>query len=220
VSGITRERQDAYALESQQRTARAQESGYLDAEIVAVEQLARDEFPRPDTTLEALSELRPSFAADGSVTAGNSSGINDGAAAIAVLSAGALEEHGVRPRARIVDWAVSGVEPELMGRGPVPATEALMARTGLEIAEVDVFEVNEAFASVVLNAIDKLGLPPERTNINGGAISLGHPPGATGLRMVLAALNELDRREGRYALITMCLGGGQGMSMVIERVAE
>ena len=217
-TGIGRARQDEYAYRSQQRTEIARKNGYLAEEIVGVDAVTEDEFPRPETTMEALEGLRTPFREGGCVTAGNSSGLNDGAAAIAVLSASAAERHGVEPDGRLLDWAVVGVEPDLMGRGPVPATQLVMERTGLSVSDMDVAEVNEAFAVVVLNAIDQLRLDPDIVNPNGGAISIGHPPGATGLRMTMAALNELRRRGGRYGLVTMCLGAGQGMAIVVENL--
>ncbi len=217
-AGISKDLQDEYALQSQQRTARATAAGYLAEEIVAFADVERDEFPRPATTAEKLAAMASPFRDGGTVTAGNSSGINDGASAVGVVSEEALSRHGLEPWARIVDWAAVGCEPQLMGRGPVPATEALFARTGLGADDMDVIEINEAFAVVVLNAIKELGLDPERVNRNGGAISIGHPPGATGIRMTLAALNELRRTNGRYGLLTMCLGAGQGMSMIVENL--
>lgn len=217
-AGIDRDRQDAYALESQRRTQRAGERAYLAEEILALPELAVDEFPRPETTAEKLASMGTPFRPGGRVTAGNSSGINDGAAAMMVLAEDAAQRRGVEPWARLVDWEVVGCEPELMGRGPVPATRALFERTGLTAKDMDVAEVNEAFAVVVVHAIDELGLDPERTNPNGGAISLGHPPGATGLRMAISALNELHRTGGRYGLLTMCLGAGQGMAMIVENL--
>lgn len=217
-SGIGKEAQDEYALASQQRTARAQEAGYLAEEIVAFAGVEVDEFPRPQTTADKLAAMRSPFREGGTVTAGNSSGVNDGAAAIGVVSGETVDRLGLEPDARIVDWAVVGCEPELMGRGPVPATEALFARTGLRADDMDVVEINEAFAVVVLNAVRDLHLDPERVNRNGGAIAIGHPPGATGIRMTLAAVNELRRTRGRYGLLTMCLGAGQGMSMIVENL--
>lgn len=217
-TGISRERQDDYAFRSQRLTQEAVESGVLAEEILPVAGLERDEYPRPQVTREKLAGLRSPFRDGGAVTAGNSSGVNDGAGAISVLSGDAVERLGVEPLARVVDWAVVGCDPKLMGHGPVPSTEALFARTGLGAADMDVIEVNEAFAVVVLNAIDQLKLDPERVNVHGGAIAIGHPPGATGIRMTIAAVNELRRTGGRYALLTMCLGAGQGMSMIVENV--
>jgi acetyl-CoA acetyltransferase family protein len=177
-----------------------------------------DEFPRPQTTAAKLASMDSPFRDGGTVTAGNSSGVNDGAAAIGVVSGESVERLGLDPVARIVDWAVVGCDPVLMGRGPVPATEALFARTGLGADDMDVIEINEAFAVVVLNAVRELGLDPTRVNRHGGAISIGHPPGATGIRMAMVATNELRRSGGRYGLLTMCLGAGQGMSMIVENV--
>lgn len=218
LGDISRDELDAYALLSQQRTEAARVAGHHAAEIVPVLGLAEDEFPRPGVDLERLRQLPSAYRDGGRGTAGNSSGVNDGAAAIAVLSDKAVERLGIEPDGRIVDWAVAGVEPELMGRGPVPATEAVLARTGMGVNDFDVYEVNEAFSAVALYAINELKLDPERTNPNGGAISIGHPPGATGIRLVVSALNELKRTRGRYGLVTMCLGGGMGMSMIVEAI--
>ena len=217
-TGISRDRQDDYAFASQQRTRQAMETGILAEEILPIAGVDRDEYPRPDVTREKLASLRSPFREGGAVTAGNSSGVNDGAAAISVLSGEAVERLGIEPIARVIDWTVVGCNPKLMGHGPVPATQALFARTGLTAEDMDVVEVNEAFAVVVLNAIDQLGLDAERVNVHGGAIAIGHPPGATGIRMTIAAVNELRRTGGRYALLTMCLGAGQGMSMIVESV--
>jgi acetyl-CoA acyltransferase len=227
--GIARKDQDAYALRSQQRAARAQAAGILAAEItpVAIPQrkgeelkVTIDEHPRADTQLDKLAQLAGVVSREGSVTAGNSSGINDGAAALLLASESAVRRHGLTPRARIVGTAVAGVEPRIMGIGPAPASAKLLARLQLSIADMDVIEFNEAFAAQVLAVSRKLGLPDDAAHVNpnGGAIALGHPLGASGARILLAASNELQRRGGRYALCAMCIGVGQGIAMVIERV--
>ena len=224
---ITRTDQDRFAAESQRRAAAAQASGRFDAEIVAVPvpqkngdhlMVSRDEHPR-ETSLEALSKLRPIVKPDGTVTAGNASGVNDGAAALIVASEAAARRHGLTPRARLLGVAVAGVPPRIMGIGPAPASEKLLARLDLEIADMDVVELNEAFASQGLAVLRRLGLPDdaEHVNPNGGAIALGHPLGMSGARLALTATEELQRRQGRYALCTMCIGVGQGIAMVIER---
>lgn len=218
VTGISRERSDEYSLQSQQRAEAARVAGYLAEEILPLPELVADEFPRPSVTLEKLASLQPGFRSGGVVTAGNSSGVNDGAAAIAVLDESAAERLNVQPWGRLIDWVVVGCEPHLMGRGPVPATQELFRRTGLGAQDMAVTEVNEAFAVVVLNAIDQLKLDPDTVNPHGGAISLGHPPAATGIRMIGAALNQLHRVHGRYGLVTMCLGAGQGMAVLIENL--
>ena len=226
--GIGRADQDAFALRSQLRTAAAQEAGRLAEEIVPVVVAQKkgtvtvsvDEHPRSDTTAEALAKLKPIVRADGTVTAGNASGINDGAAALIVASETAVREHGLTPRARVVGAASAGVAPRVMGIGPVPATERLLARLDLRIGEVDVIELNEAFAAQALAVTRALGLADEapHVNPNGGAIALGHPLGASGARLVIAAVNELARSKRNRALCTMCIGVGQGMSLLIERV--
>jgi len=226
--GVSRADQDAFALRSQQRTAAAQQAGLLAEEIVPVEirkkketvVVDRDEHPRPDSTLEGLARLPPVVRPDGTVTAGNASGINDGAAAVILASETAVREHGLTPRARVVASASAGVEPRVMGIGPVPATERLLARTGLRMADIDVIELNEAFAAQALAVIRAFGLPDDagHVNPNGGAIALGHPLGASGARLVIAAVNELARRKARRALCTMCIGVGQGISVLLERV--
>jgi len=225
--GITREEQDRYALMSQQRAARAIQEGRFRDEIVPVvipqpsgEPLVvdRDEHPRPDTTLEALSKLRPAFRKGGTVTAGNSSGINDGAAALLLAEANTARQLGLRPMARIVASAVAGVDPAVMGIGPVPAVRKALARAGLRVEDVDLVELNEAFASQVLACVRELGLDLERVNVNGGAIALGHPLGASGARILGHLVWEMRRREARYGLATMCIGVGQGIAVVVERV--
>ena len=222
---ISREAQDAFAMESQERAARAIEAGYFKDQIVPVEVKVKrdtvafdtDEHPKA-TTLEKLAGLRPVFKKDGSVTAGNASGINDGAAALVLAQASAAEAAGLKPRARVLGYAHAGVRPEVMGIGPVPAVENLMARTGLSITDFDVIESNEAFAAQALAVNKGLGLDPAKVNPNGGAIALGHPVGATGAILTVKALYELERTGGSRALITMCIGGGQGIALAIERV--
>ena len=225
---ISRADQDAFAVRSQSRVATAQGSGRLAAEIVAVPipqkkgdhvMVERDEHPR-ETSVEALGKLRPIVRSDGTVTAGNASGVNDGAAAILVASEEAAKAHGLTPRARVVAMATAGVPPRIMGIGPAPATQKLLARTGLTIGDMNVIELNEAFASQSLAVLRQLGLPDDAAHVNpnGGAIALGHPLGMSGARLALTAVEELHRRSGRYALCTMCIGVGQGIAMVIERV--
>ena len=215
--GVTREEQDAFALESQRRHAAAVESGRFDDEMVAVGDVVADEHPRPDTSLEKLAALRPAFREGGTVTAGNSSGINDGAAALVVASAERAEELGIEPLARFVGNAVAGVDPRIMGVGPVPAVRKLLARTGVEVADIDLVELNEAFASQSVEVIRELGLDPARVNVNGGAIAIGHPLGMSGARLVVTLLHELRRRAGRYGLATLCVGVGQGQAALFER---
>ena len=222
---ISREAQDAFALESQNRAAAAIEAGYFDDQIVPVPvkvkrdmvDFVRDEHPKA-TAAEALAGLRAVFKKDGTVTAGNASGINDGAAAVVLARASAAEKAGLKPRARILGYAHAGVRPEVMGIGPVPAVENLLARTGLSISDFDVIESNEAFAAQALAVNKGLGLDPAKVNPNGGAIALGHPVGATGVIITVKALNELERTGGSKALITMCIGGGQGIAIAIERM--
>ncbi|GGZ82025.1 3-oxoadipyl-CoA thiolase [Ignatzschineria indica] len=226
---ISREDQDAFAYASQMKAAQADMAGYLAEEIMPVhipqrrgEDLivAKDEHLRPTTTLEGLAKLKPFVKKEGVITAGNASGINDGAAALLIASDEAVAQYGLTPKARIVGMQSMGVEPSVMGIGPVPAVKKLLKRSGLTLAEMDVIELNEAFAAQALACIRELGLDDhdERINPNGGAIALGHPLGASGARLVIAALNELQRREGRYALCTMCIGVGQGIALIIERV--
>ena len=214
---VTRKDQDAFALDSQRRHAAAVEAGRFDDELVPVGDLARDEHPRPDTSLEKLAALRPAFRRDGSVTAGNSSGINDGAAALVVASAAKAAELGVKPLGRFVAGAVAGVDPRIMGIGPIPAVRKLLARAGVEPSELDLVELNEAFASQSLQVIRELGLDPERVNVNGGAIAIGHPLGMSGARLVVTLLHELRRRGGRYGLATLCVGVGQGQAALFAR---
>lgn len=226
--GVSREAQDAFALDSQIKAAAALASGRFDAEIVpvSVPQLrgdpvvfAVDEHPRA-TTLEALAKLKPVVRADGTVTAGNASGLNDGAAAMIVASEAAARTHGLTPRARVVAMAASGVAPRIMGVGPVETTRKLFARTGLGMADMDVIELNEAFAAQALAVLQELEVDPRdpRLNPNGGAIALGHPLGMSGARIVMTAVEQLHRTGGRYALATMCIGVGQGIGMIVERV--
>ena len=225
---VAREDQDAFAVRSQEKAARAQENGRLAAEIVPVTipqrkgdalVVDRDEHPRK-TSLEALAKLRPIVRSDGTVTAGNASGVNDGAAALIIASEEAAKRNGLTPRARVVGTAVAGVPPRIMGIGPAPASEKLLNRLGLKITDMDVIELNEAFAAQALPVLRQLGLPDDAENVNpnGGAIALGHPLGMSGARLVLTATEELHRTGGRYALTTMCIGVGQGIAMVIERV--
>ena len=221
---ITREQQDAFAMESQRRAAAAIAAGYFTDQIVPVEVKSRkgmvafdtDEHPK-DTSLDKLAGLKAVFQKGGSVTAGNASGINDGAAALVLARADAAEREGLTQRARILGYAVAGVRPEVMGIGPIPAVEALMARTGLKAGDFDVIESNEAFAAQALAVNKGLGLDPARVNPNGGAIALGHPVGATGAILMVKAIHELERTGGRTALITMCIGGGQGIAIAIRR---
>jgi 3-oxoadipyl-CoA thiolase len=213
---ITREEQDAFALESQRRHAAAAESGRLADELVAVEDVERDEHPRPGTTLEKLASLRPAFREGGTVTAGNSSGINDGAAALVVASETKARELGAEPLGRFVGSAVAGVDPRIMGIGPVPAVRKLLARAGIDASQIDLVELNEAFASQSLQVIRELGLDPAKVNVNGGAIAIGHPLGMSGARLVVTLLHELRRRGGRYGLATLCVGVGQGQAAIFE----
>ncbi len=226
--GVSRHDQDKFAAESQRRASAAQASGRFDAEIVPVSIaqkkgdpviVSRDEHPR-ETSLEQLAKLKPIVREGGTITAGNASGVNDGAAAIIVASAAAVEKHGLTPRARILGSAVAGVPPRIMGIGPAPASQKLLARLGIDIGQIDVVELNEAFAAQGLAVLRLLGLPDDGAHINpnGGAIALGHPLGMSGARLVLTATEELHRSGGRLALCTMCIGVGQGIAMVIERV--
>jgi 3-oxoadipyl-CoA thiolase len=225
---VSREEQDAFALLSQQRAAKAIESGLFDRQIVPVvvpqrgggsSVVDRDEHPRPDSSSEGLTRLSPAFRQGGTVTAGNSSGINDGAAALLLVEATRARQLGLRPLARIVSTAVAGVDPAVMGVGPVPATRKALARAGLDVADLDLVELNEAFASQSIACIRELGLDPERVNVNGGAIALGHPLGMSGARLATMLVHELDVRRGRYGLATMCIGVGQGIATIVERVS-
>ncbi|MGQ3487660.1 acetyl-CoA C-acyltransferase family protein [Roseovarius pacificus] len=222
---ISREAQDAFALESQRRAAAAIEAGHFRDQIVPVEVKVKrdtvafdtDEHPKP-TSAEGLAALRPAFQKDGSVTAGNASGLNDGAAAMVLARADAAEAAGLTPKARILGYAHAGVRPEVMGIGPVPAVEKLLEKTGLSAGDFDVIESNEAFAAQALAVNKALGLDPSRVNPNGGAIALGHPVGATGAIITIKALYELERTGGKRALVTMCIGGGQGIALALERI--
>jgi 3-oxoadipyl-CoA thiolase len=216
--GVSREDQDAFAAESQRRWAEASEAGRFDDELVPVGEVERDEHPRPGTTLETLAGLKPAFRKDGSVTAGNSSGLNDGAAALVLASEERARELGLEPLGAFVGGAVAGVDPRVMGIGPVPAVRKLLARAGIEAGDLDLVELNEAFASQSLVVIRELGLDPERVNVNGGAIALGHPLGMSGARLVVTLLHELRRRGGRYGLATLCVGVGQGQAALFEAV--
>ena len=223
--GITREAQDRFALQSQRKAGAAMAEGRFAAELTPVEVPRRrgdpvrfdtDEHPRPDTTLEKLGRLPAVFRKDGTVTAGNASGLNDGAAALLVTSEEAASSLGVRPMARFLGSAVAGVEPHLMGMGPVPATRKVLERTGLTLADIDLVELNEAFAAQSLGCIDELGLDPEIVNVNGGAIALGHPLGCSGARILTTLIHELRRRGGGVGLATMCIGVGQGIATLVE----
>ncbi len=225
---ISRADQDAFALRSQQRAAAAEAAGFFLREITPVTikgrkseiVVAADEHPRPDTTIEMLAKLRTPFRTPGSVTAGNASGVNDGAAALILTSEAAARQHGLTPRARVVAMATAGVEPRIMGIGPAPATRKLLAKTGLSLGDIDVIELNEAFASQGLAVLRQLGLPDgaEQVNPHGGAIALGHPLGMSGARLALTAVNALEQRGAKRAIATMCIGVGQGIAMLIERV--
>ena len=218
--GVSREDQDAFALESHRRWAAAHEAGRFDDEVVPLGDAGRDEHPRPDTSTEKLAALKPAFRRNGTVTAGNSSGLNDGAAALVVASEERARDLGAEPLGRFVASAVAGVDPRLMGIAPIPAVHKLLARTGVDLAEIDLVELNEAFASQSLAVMRELGLDPERVNVNGGAIALGHPLGMSGARLVVMLLHELRRRGGRYGLATLCVGVGQGQAALFERTAD
>jgi 3-oxoadipyl-CoA thiolase len=226
--GVSRQDQDRYALQSQARAAAAQQAGFFAEEITPIEALdakrkpftfERDEHPRA-TSLEALAQLKPVVRAGGSITAGNASGVNDGAAAMFVASEAAARRHGLTPRARVLGMATAGVEPKVMGIGPVPATQKLMQRLGLGIADFDLIEINEAFASQVIASMRELGVDPASPDLNphGGAIALGHPLGMSGARLAMTAVHGLERQDRRRALVTMCVGVGQGVSLALERV--
>ena len=224
---VGRDLQDAFALASHQKAVAAIEAGRFDGQIVpiAIPQkkgdpilVARDEHPRADTSAEALARLRPAFRDDGTVTAGNSSGINDGASAVLLVEAERARALGLKPLARVVSTAVAGVDPAIMGVGPVPATRKALARAGLKIEDLDLIELNEAFASQSIVCINELGLDPDKVNVNGGAIALGHPLGMSGGRLVTMLVHELRRTGGRYGLATMCIGVGQGIATIVERI--
>jgi 3-oxoadipyl-CoA thiolase len=227
--GISRDDQDAFAWRSQQRTARASRAGFFDGEIVPVAvaqpkgppiQVELDEQPRFDTSMEALARLKPIIHAGGTVTAGNASGINDGAAALLIASEAAAQRNGLTPRARIVASASAGVQPRVMGMGPVPAIRKALERVGLSLAQMDAIELNEAFAAQALAVLRELGLPDDAAHVNpnGGAIAIGHPLGASGARLAVTALRQLELTGGRYALCAMCIGVGQGIALILERV--
>ncbi len=224
--GITREEQDEVALRSQQRAVAAIKAGRFKDEIVPVEVKAgretkiidTDEHPRPDVGKESLAKLRPAFKEGGVVTAGNASGINDGAAAVVVMSRSKADELGLKPRLRLVARAEAGVEPAIMGSGPIPAVRKVMKKAGMEVGQMDVVELNEAFASVAAACSNALGLDPEKTNPNGGAIALGHPVGATGAILTVKVMYELERQQARFGLVSLCIGGGQGIATIFERV--
>ena len=223
-----REEMDQYAVTSQNRALAAIESGFLAKQIVPVtvtegkskKIFEIDEAPREGITLERLAKLKPAFQEGGKVTAGNSSGVTDGAAALIIGDRDGFAQQAVSPEARVVDWAVVGVPPSLMGHGPVPAIRELLERTKLKIEDIDYFEINEAFAVVNLHAEKQLGIPRDKHNLYGGGISVGHPPGVTGLRMAMNGMQHLNETQGRYAILSMCLGAGQGLAMLIERVAN
>jgi len=229
--GVSRGDQDAFALESHQKAVAAWGRGDFAAEVLPIKTrvfdgeiwrditVDRDEGPRADTSLEKLAALKPVFDPTGTVTAGNSSPLNDGAAAVILMAADKAKDQGKKVRAYFRGFAVAGVPPAIMGIGPVPAVRKLLAKMGLAVDQIDLFEVNEAFASQALYCVRELGLPPARVNVNGGAIAIGHPLGATGARQIATALHELERRKGRYAIITMCIGGGMGAAGLIERAA-
>ncbi|PFG13342.1 thiolase family protein [Bacillus sp. es.036] len=225
---ISREDQDAFAAESQRRAAVAIENNVFAEEIVPVEAKSRrqtnlvnhDEHPRPGTTIEKLSMLKPVFKEDGSVTAGNSCGRNDGAVAMLVMTEAKARELQLQPLARIIDWATSGISPEIMGVGPVPAVKKLLERTGKQLNDIGLIELNEAFAAQALAVIRELGLQSDKVNVNGGAIALGHPLGATGARILTSLMYEMKRRDERFGIATLCVGGGQGMAMMVENMVN
>ena len=227
--GVSREEQDEFALRSHQRAVAAIEEGRFDNQIVPVMvpqpkgepmMIDRDEHPRPDTSREALARLRPAFRDGGSVTAGNSSGINDGASATVLVAADYAREHALRPLARVVSTAVAGVDPAVMGLGPIPATRKALERAGLAVGDLDLVELNEAFASQSIACVRELGLDPDKVNVNGGAIAIGHPLGMSGARLITMLAHELQRRGARFGLATMCIGVGQGIATVIERIDD
>jgi acetyl-CoA acetyltransferase family protein len=224
--GITRQAQDELALRSQQKADEAYKAGRIQEELTPVplrskgeptgEMLTEDDHRRPQTTMEGLAKLRASFGKNGTVTAGNASGIVDGAAAVVVMALEEAQKRNLKPLGRIVNWGIAGVDPKVMGRGPVPATKAVLQRAGMNLDSIDLIEVNEAFAAQYLAVEKELGLDREKVNVNGGAIALGHPLGATGTRLVITVLYELRRRKKKYGLATACIGGGQGIAMVVE----
>jgi acetyl-CoA C-acetyltransferase/3-oxo-5,6-didehydrosuberyl-CoA/3-oxoadipyl-CoA thiolase len=224
--GVTRDDQDAFAFASQQKCKAAADAGRFDAELIPVHveqgkktvDVTRDEPPRPETTLEALAKLKPAFKADGTVTAGNSSPLNDGAAALLICSEAAAQRNGWQPMARVVTSATFGVDPSVMGIGPIGATRKALDRAGLDVSDLDLVELNEAFAAQSVACVRELGIDPEIVNVNGGAIALGHPLGCSGARIATTLLHELKRRNARYGLATMCIGMGQGIATIFERV--
>jgi acetyl-CoA acetyltransferase family protein len=216
---VSREEQDAFALRSQQRWAAAAEAGRFDDELVTVDGVERDEHPRPDTSAQKLAALKTVFREGGTVTAGNASGINDGAAALVIASEQKAQDLGIEPLGGFVASAVAGVDPRVMGIGPVPAVRKLLDRAGMSVDELDLVELNEAFASQSLAVIRDLGLDEEKVNVNGGAIAMGHPLGMSGARLVVSLLHELRRRRGRYGVATLCVGVGQGQAALFERLS-
>jgi acetyl-CoA C-acetyltransferase len=222
--GITRERMDEFAKRSQDRAVEAQKNGFFDREITPIDvpdgrTIAADDGPRPNTTIEKLAELPPVFKPDGTVTAGNSCPLNDGSAAVLVMSADRVLELGLQPMARIIASSVVGLEPEYMGMGPVTAVQAVLAQAGMDLEDIDVIEINEAFAAQVLASADELGIDIDRLNPHGGAIALGHPFGMTGARIMGTLINDLRTLDKTLGLETMCVGGGQGMAMIVERLS-
>ncbi|MDP5190147.1 beta-ketothiolase BktB [Rheinheimera baltica] len=226
--GFSRTDLDSFAVQSQQRAAFAQQQGYFDSQIVPLtvkigrtdSVFHRDEHIRANTSLDSLSKLKAAFKRDGIVTAGNASGLNDGAAALLITSQAEADKRGLKPQARILGYAFAGVEPGVMGLGPIPAVQQVLAETGLTVADIDVIESNEAFASQAMAVSQSLGLNPARVNPNGGAIALGHPVGATGSILIIKLLAELERTGGRYGLVTMCIGGGQGIALLVESLLQ
>jgi len=218
-AGISREEQDAFALRSHQRAVAAIDAGRFDEEVVPLPGLARDEGPRRDTSMDALAKLRPAFHIKGTVTAGNSSQMSDGAAAVVLMESRRAEALGLTPLGRFVGYATAGVEPERFGIGPVPAIRKALKHAGLSLEDIDLFELNEAFASQVLACLRELPIDPEKLNVNGGAIALGHPLGCTGAKLTATLLYEMRRRKARYGMVTMCVGGGMGAAGIFERLA-
>jgi acetyl-CoA acetyltransferase family protein len=222
---ISRQEQDAFALQSQQRAAAASQACRLSEEIVAVpvgrkgETISKDDHLRPETTMEGLAKLKPAFAKDGFVTAGNASGIVDGAAMVTVTTAENARSKKLKPLGRIVSWGIAGCDPDIMGIGPVPATKIALKRAGMKLDDIDLIEINEAFAGQILAVIKELGIDQAKLNVNGGAIALGHPLAASGTRLVLTVLHELRRRKQKYGLASACIGGGQGIAMIVESLA-
>jgi acetyl-CoA acetyltransferase family protein len=225
--GISRQRQDAFALRSQQRAGAAMAAGRFKDEIVPVTvpagrgktiEVDTDEHPRPDTTMEGLAALKPAFRTGGTVTAGNSSGINDGASCLLVMEENRARALGLTPMVRILSSAVAGVHPDYMGVGPIPAVRKALERAGLTLGDIDLIELNEAFASQALACMDELGMDPEKVNVNGGAIALGHPVGCSGARIMTTLIHEMRRRGSRYGMATMCIGVGQGIATIVEAV--